>query len=296
VSCAILFSEVLLHLIRGRQKAVLHFRPALLVILLSLFPALYARADGPGAGAQPADSVLTASAAGAQPVPVQTTATQTLVIGFLGGFVRHDDAVHTTVQVAQSLQKAYPNGIRVETFENRRMCDAHALILHQLGSDRAAGLTAEQKRGARIILYGHSWGASAVVALARQLKADGIPVLLTIQVDSVAKSGQNDAVIPDNVRQAANFYQDKGFVRGQQKIMAADPALTRILGNFYVDYSAKPIACPAYPWYTRIFMRSHIEIECDQHVWQRVEDLIREQLPSVSAAAPIAALRTAPPQ
>jgi hypothetical protein len=108
-------------------------------------------------------------------------------------------------------------------------------------------------------------------------------VLLTIQVDSVAKSGQNDAIIPNNVRLAANFYQDKGLIRGQQKIQAADTSRTQILGNFRMDYSANPISCPQYPWYTRVFMRSHIEIECDQHVWQRVEDLIREQLPTSAA-------------
>ncbi len=37
-------------------------------------------------------------------------------------------------------------------------------------------------------------------------------------------------------------------------------------------------------------MRSHIEIECDQKVWQRVENLIREKLPTANAtsAAPAA--------
>jgi hypothetical protein len=273
----ILSNEMLLSLIRGRRRPVLYLCATLLAVL-SLFPVLFARADGPGPVVRPADSTLTASAAEAE--PVQSSALPTIVIGFLGGYVRHDDAVHTTVQVAQSLQKAYPGTVHVETFENRRMCDAHSSILRQLGADRQGGLTPEQKRAARVILYGHSWGASTVVALARQLKSDGIPVLLTIQVDSVAKSGQNDAVIPDNVRQAANFYQDKGFVRGQQKITAADASRTRILGNFYVDYTANPISCPEYSWYARVFMRSHIEIECDQHVWRRVEDLIRGQLPT----------------
>jgi hypothetical protein len=47
-----------------------------------------------------------------------------------------------------------------------------------------------------------------------------------------------------------------------------------------MDYTANPISCPQYPWFSRVFMRSHIEIECDQRVWQRVEGLIREQLPT----------------
>jgi hypothetical protein len=190
------------------------------------------------------------------------------------------------VQVAKSLRDAYPNAIHVETFENRRMSDAHDSIVRLLGAKSAAALTNEQKRSAHIILYGHSWGACAVVSLARKLKTEGIPVVLTVQVDSVSKAGRDDQTIPDNVRFAANFYQDKGFIRGQPKIIAADSSRTTILGNYFFDYSAHPIACPEYPWYTRFFMRSHIEIECDQRVWQRVESLIREQLPPSLASSP----------
>jgi len=67
-------------------------------------------------------------------------------------------------------------------------------------------------------------------------------------------------------------------------IRAADASRTQILGNFRIDYSRKPISCPNYPWYDRIFMRSHIEIECDPAVWQRVEELIRIQLPASIAS------------
>ena len=208
------------------------------------------------------------------------------MIGFLGGYVRHDDAVHTTVQVAKSLRDAYPNAIHVATFENRRMrrrAQSHREFARRKIRPR---LTEEQKRSAHIILYGHSWGACAVVSLARQLKSEGIPVVLTVQVDSVSKAGRDDQTIPDNVRYAANFYQDKGFIRGQHKIVAADASRTTILGNFFFDYSAHPIACPEYPWYTRFFMRSHIEIECDERVWHRVENLIREQLPASIGSSP----------
>ena len=243
---------------------------------------------------EPADSKNSASASSAEPVSVRSDRdSRPIVIGFLGGYVRHDDSVHTTVQVAKSLRDAYPNAIHVATFENRRSDDAHNLIVSLLGAKSASALTAEQKRSAHIILYGHSWGACAVVALARQLKTEGIPVMLTVQVDSVSKAGRDDQTIPDNVRLAANFYQDKGFIRGQPKIIAADASRTTILGNYFYDYSAHPIACPEYPWYTRFFMRSHIEIECDQNVWHRVENLIREQLPASLATSPAAPARNA---
>jgi pimeloyl-ACP methyl ester carboxylesterase len=141
--------------------------------------------------------------------------------------------------------------------------------------------TAEEKRAARVILYGHSWGASAALLLARQLQTSGVPVVLTVQVDSVAKLGQDDALIPGNVEHAANFYQSNGFPRGQKQIRAADAGRTQILGNFRFDYDSKSLACPGYPWIARTFMKSHIEIECDPEVWQRVEGLIRAQLPPI---------------
>jgi len=145
--------------------------------------------------------------------------------------------------------------------------------------DRDGTLSAEEKRSACIILYGHSWGASAAVTLARELDREGIPVLLTVQVDSVAKRGENDRVIPANVAEAANFYQPNGFVHGQPRIRAADPARTHIIGNFRFDYKTTPINCKQYPWYDRLFMKSHIEIECDPKVWTQVESLIHSRLP-----------------
>ena len=117
------------------------------------------------------------------------------------------------------------------------------------------------------------------LTLARELGGDGIPVLLTIQVDSVAKSFENDKVIPANVAAAANFYQSNGFVHGEPQIIAADPNRTQILGNFRFDYKTNPIECQQYPWYDRVFMKFHTEIECDPKVWNQVGSLIRSRLP-----------------
>lgn len=187
--------------------------------------------------------------------------------------------VHSAVQVAAHLRHDYPSGVYVEVLENRRREKAHAEIVRLVDIDRDGTLSAEEKRSACIILYGHSWGASAAVTLARELDREGIPVLLTVQVDSVAKRGENDRVIPANVAEAANFYQPNGFVHGQPRIRAADPARTHIIGNFRFDYKTTPINCKQYPWYDRLFMKSHIEIECDPKVWTQVESLIHSRLP-----------------
>ena len=147
-----------------------------------------------------------------------------------------------------------------------------------MDADGDGTLSAEEKRNAHIILYGHSWGASEAVTLARELGKEGIPVLLTVQVDSIAKPGQNDTVIPANVAQAANFFQVSGWVHGRQQIRAADPAHTHIIGNFRFDYKTNPIRCEQYPWYDRLFMNPHTEIECDPRVWAQVESLIQSRI------------------
>lgn len=202
-----------------------------------------------------------------------------IVIGFVGGFVKHDAGAHSAVQIAAHLRQDYPSGVYIEVLENRRREKAHAEIVRFVDIDRDGTLSVEEKQNARIILYGNSWGASAAVMLARELEKEGIPVLLTVQVDSVTKPGQNDQIIPANVAEAANFYQLDGFLHGQPQIRAADPARTHIIGNFRFDYKSNPIHCDQYPWYDWVFMKAHTEIECDPKVWTQVESLIHSRLP-----------------
>jgi hypothetical protein len=203
-----------------------------------------------------------------------------IVIGFVGGFVRHNDAVHQEVQLAAHLRNEYPARMQVKIFENRQGREAHREVLEMLDADRDGELSDREKRTARIVIYGHSWGASEGVTLARRLGQDGIPVLLTIQVDSVTKLGEDDKVIPANVGQAVNFYQLNGLLHGRREILAADASRTQILGNFQVDYKTKRVNCEGFPWYAQMFMNSHIKIECDPVVWGKVESLIRSKLPS----------------
>jgi hypothetical protein len=216
--------------------------------------------------------------------PAASMGPPAIVIGFVGGFIRHDNPVHSEVQLAARLRKAYPSGVDVEIFENRRGENARKKILNLLDTDRDGNPTLAEKQNARVILYGHSWGASEAIVVARELEGDGVPVLLTIQVDSVSRFHQNDALIPANVAQAANFYQPDGFVHGQPAIRAADPARTKIIGNFLFEYKASPYACNEYPWYDRIFTKTHTQIECDPKVWKQVEDLIRSTLPPAAGA------------
>jgi hypothetical protein len=176
-------------------------------------------------------------------------------------------------------------GVDVETFESYNGTKALRSVETLLDANHDGILSPSEKQSARIIIYGHSWGGSESITLARALNKDGIPVLLTIQVDSVSKNHQNDGVIPPNVAEAANFYQADGWLRGQANIRAADPARTKIIGNFRFDYKSIPYACDAYPWYDHLFVKAHTQIECDPKVWQQAETLIRSDLPPTVAAS-----------
>lgn len=220
----------------------------------------------------------------AHPIPADEASTKppAIVIGFVGGFIAHDNPVHSEVQLAARLRKGYPTGVDVETFESYRGERAERKVLKLLDTNHDGILTVEEKQNARIIIYGHSWGGSESVILARALKKDGIPVLLTLQVDSVSRLGNNDTIIPANVAQAVNFYQPHGLVRGNQDIRAADPVHTRIIGNFRFDYEKSSLNCAEYPWYDRVFVKPHTQIECDPAVWDQVESLIRANLSLVA--------------
>ena len=136
---------------------------------------------------------------------VVNTMPPVIVIGFVGGFIKHDNLVHSEVQLAARLRKAYPLGVDVETFEGSRGEEARKRILDLLDTNHDGTLTAEEKQNAHIIIYGHSWGGSEAIALARELEKDGIPVRLTIQVDSIAKIHQNDAVDPRECSSGRQF-------------------------------------------------------------------------------------------
>jgi hypothetical protein len=235
------------------------------------------------AGTVPAFSVDSgATERASQPAPSY------ILVGFLGGFVRHDNIHHGPVQFAARTRQWLPKNAHLEMFENRHRKAAFRSIVQLLDSNHDGVLSAEEKSQARIILFGHSWGAAAAIMLARDLNRAHIPVLLTVQVDSVAKPWDLDGIIPANVAEAVNFYQPHGIVHGRTQIRAADQSKTQILGNYRFDYKQSPVRCEGYSWLDRTFTSGHMQSECDPKVWQQVEDVVRKQIeaaPGIAAAA-----------
>lgn len=209
-----------------------------------------------------------------------------IVVGFVGGMVRHDNPHHGPVQLAASIRRGAPKDAYVQVFENRHRKSAYKTVFRLLDTNHDGALSDDEKARGHIVLFGHSWGAAAAVLLARDLQRDHVPVLLTVQVDSVNKPWQNDAVIPDNVSEAVNFYQPHGLLHGQAQISAAVPAKTRILGNYRKDYKKTPVDCTAgLSWYDRLLTPGHAQSECDPGLWSQVEDLIRQHLAPAATSA-----------
>jgi len=222
---------------------------------------------------------LSPSVSAEQPKPVPTAQIavsqhKLIVIGFVGGNIDATNLLHREVQLIRKLQESESSNIHADIFANRDGDAALRRVFELLGSDRNRDLSEGDKSAARIVLFGHSWGAYQTVRLANQLNQLHIPVLLTIQVDSVRKGLRSDSAIPPNVREAINFYQAEGLLRGRKVIIARDPAQTKILGNHELSYRQNPVSCAGFPWYARMFMRPHVQIENDPAVWDAIEALI----------------------
>ncbi|MGH9854515.1 MAG: hypothetical protein ACREBD_32190 [Blastocatellia bacterium] len=201
---------------------------------------------------------------------------QTLVLGFLGGRESWNNPRRNVRRLALKLRAQHPNLIQVETVENKKRHLALELIRRSFDRNQDGQLDAQERAGVRLILYGHSFGGAAVVKLARQLDQMGVPVLLTVQVDSV---GRDDRIIPANVARAANLFQRNGwFIRGEPEIGAEDPKRTEIIGNFEFNYRNKKIDLSEVSWMKKIFRSAHTRMDFDPAVWAMVEELIVKEI------------------
>jgi hypothetical protein len=201
-----------------------------------------------------------------------------IVIGFVGGFARPDDQCHPEVQFAEYLRDHYRPDVHAEVFGNHDGKKALHEVLRLLDSDGIGNPSSTERERAKVIIYGHSWGATETVVFARELAKQGIPVQLTIQMDTIGKFGRDDSRIPSNVANAINFYQSRGPLQGLTEIIAANPAQTTIIGNLHMSYEGLRINCANYPWYARTLNKPHHEIENDPRVWDLAATLIDSEV------------------
>ena len=197
-----------------------------------------------------------------------------LVVGFMGGRESWDNQKRGVRKLALKLRAMNLPGVHVETVENKKRRLAVELVRNAFDRDRDGRLDERERASVRLIVYGQSFGGAAVVKFARQLEELGVPVLLTVQVDSV---GRGDKVIPSNVRRAANLFQRDGLIiKGEREIRAEDPTKTEIVGNFKFDYEGKKIDLSEVSWLKRLFQAAHTKMDHDPEVWALVEKIILE--------------------
>jgi pimeloyl-ACP methyl ester carboxylesterase len=205
-----------------------------------------------------------------------------LVLGIVGGWERWDRE-RIVRRLALDVRELGYAGVYAETVENHRMELARELLTKTHDRNGDGTLDAQEKAGARIILYGQSLGGSAAVRYARELGEQGIQVLLLVSIDSY---GDGDNLVPPNVAAALNVYQrDHLFIKGEGNFAAEDPSRTKILGNYRLRYRGKGVddlGVQDYaeePWIRRVFIGSHLKIEYDQRVRNMVREAIFSHIP-----------------
>lgn len=207
-------------------------------------------------------------------VPVPLEPEDTLIIGFHGGRDAWNNERVGVGRMAARLRALDLPKTHVQTVENTKRDLALRFVRAALDRNHDGNLEEAERKAARIVLYGESFGGAAVVKFARQLEQLDVPVLLTVQIDSV---GRGDEVIPANVAAAVNLYQRSGrIIRGPERIRAESAERTRILGNYRYDYRDSKIDISDLPWYKTILRNDHARMDRDPKVWKQVEELIVE--------------------
>ncbi|MFZ5928491.1 MAG: hypothetical protein ACOYX1_13720 [Acidobacteriota bacterium] len=208
--------------------------------------------------------------------PVPLPRGSMVVVGFLGAWERRDDERRSVRKLALRLREPSLPGLYVETAGNHDRKRVRRILLASLDRDGNGRLSREEAESVAFVFYGQSFGGAAAVYLARDLERHGVPVRLTVQVDSV---GRRDHLIPANVARALNLYQrDPGPIRGEPAIRAADSSRTQILGNLPFTYVFRRVDMSGYPAIARRIGLSHWKMDNDPAVWAIVEAAVRAEI------------------
>jgi len=210
--------------------------------------------------------------------PTPLRGDQTLILGFLGGFERWDDESRGVRKLATKIDAMNIPNVHIETLENRNRDLAIKFIQNTYDRDQNGFLDDWERNSARLILYGHSLGGAAVVEISRELKKMGVPILLTVQIDSVDLV-YDDHIIPSNVKRAANLFQSDGWIlQGEDKIKPENPDKTKVLANIRFVYQGKNVDMSSLSWERKLFSIPHAKMDADPEVWATVEQMILSEI------------------
>jgi len=163
-----------------------------------------------------------------------TGACRFVVAGFRGAIEDPNDRHSGVVAIRNRLLALGHPDLCARIYSPYRQGRAINWILSQFDRDGSDPPTVDAiAHGPKIILYGYSLGAWAMMAVARQLNKEKIPIQVGVEVDGMWSASKT---VPPNIIEAANFYQRKSLLmKGRDTIRARDPETSRIDGNFRVN-------------------------------------------------------------
>jgi len=155
-----------------------------------------------------------------------------LYAGFVGAMETSDHKSSGVVQIRDTLRGPTYGDVCANSFMPYKFSTGLDWILEHFPSHEGAMTEEEVRNGPKIILYGHSTGGWAMLAVARELQRREIPVELTVQADSV---GFTDLTIPSNVKSGAIFHaNDVLMFMTTKRLKLQDATKTTIVANVLV--------------------------------------------------------------
>ncbi len=166
----------------------------------------------------------------AQGKPAPQEPCKIVVLGFIGGTEFPNHKSSGIVQIDKRIRDLGDAQVCSKTYVPYSWMRGDQWIMKHFPRHKGRLSQKEIENGPKVIIFGHSLGGWATLAVARKLGRRGIPVELTVQVASV---GFTDFTVPQNVKTATNFYTNDivGDLIGTKRIRVRNTDTTRFLGN-----------------------------------------------------------------
>ena len=184
--------------------------------------------SGSAVAAPPQQAVAT-SAVSIPPASVAPPC-RVIVAGFRGAVEDPNDRHSGVIAIRNRLRSLGHADLCARVFSPYHQGRAIKWILAQFPNNRSPqDSEAVGARQPKVILFGYSLGGWAMLAVARHLGKENVPVQLGVEVDGMWSPSKT---VPPNVMEAANFYQRNNWVmKGRDHLRAQDPELTHIVEN-----------------------------------------------------------------
>jgi hypothetical protein len=156
-----------------------------------------------------------------------------IYLGFVGALEPAHNKRSGVVQIATLLQGDEFADVCAKSYSPYVWGEGLEWLLSHFPAHDGELSAAELLRAPKAVLVGHSMGGWAMMSVARKLSSRGIPVELTIQIDSV---GVTDTTVPQNVKCAAIFHaRDVLTPITTKRLRVEDSSRTKLLPDVTVS-------------------------------------------------------------